>query len=251
MMRCHVPAEAWKQTPLLLAEDESHHLGHVLRLRPGQSVEIFDGQGRVAAAVFQGLQGRRAILEVGEIRQVARGQPQLILAPALLREQRMDWIIQKAVELGADALWPFEAEHAVAHIAAERRAEKQERWRRILRAAAKQSGWPFLPDIAGPGSLADTLARAQDCQAVCLMGSLEPAAPSLPQLLEALRPPAVVVFTGPEGDFSAAEYALLRARGVRAVSFGPQVLRAETAAIFALCTLHYEFRLRRAAGGAP
>ena len=166
--------------------------------------------------------------------------PRRILAQALVREQKMDWLIQKAVELGVDEIWPLQTEYAVVRVRPEAAAKKAERWRAIALAACKQSGNPWLPRIAPVRSLGEALA-GERAGAACY-GALQAGAVPLPEFFGRLRREgcaAVTMFIGPEGDFSPAETEALGAAGVQAVTFGSLVFRVETAAVFVLSALHY------------
>jgi len=173
---------------------------------------------------------------------VAPFAPRRILAQALVREQKMDWLIQKAVELGVHAIWPLQTDHAVVRIRAEEAERKAARWQAIALAACKQSGNPWLPEIALPRKLAEALATLRAAPGAACFGALQEGAVPLPDYFGRLRReecPQVAAFIGPEGDFSPVEVEALLAAGVQPVTFGPIVFRVETAALFILSALQY------------
>ncbi len=241
-MRCFITPSDWTSDEIVLSPDESHHLLHVLRARPGQTVEIFNGSGGAGSAEIRAVAGKRVTVVVRERRSVPRPAVDLSLIQALPREQKMDLIVQKATELGVTSIVPVLSEHAVVRLEAGQAVEKQERWRRIALNAAKQSGVAWLPEIRAPQPLSDFLAARPACDAFLLCSlaeGVEPARDVLQRIRATARSVAVAV--GPEGDFSEGELAAFCAAGALPVSLGRSVLRAETAALYALSILRYEF----------
>jgi 16S rRNA (uracil1498-N3)-methyltransferase len=157
----------------------------------------------------------------------------------------MDDIVRKATELGAARIVPLVTERTQVHLASDRSDRKTEKWQTVALEAAKQCGNPWLPDLAAPIALPAFLTAPTSFD-LKLVASLEPTARSLKPVLDAFtsahgRPPASVLWlVGPEGDFSPAEHASLRAAGFEPITLGPLVLRCETAAIAALSILTYE-----------
>ncbi len=242
-MRCYIRPEEWDRAVLLDAE-ESHHLLHVLRAEPGLRLEVFDGQGRTGSAEFLEAQGKRALIHLLEQRVDQPPLPRLVLYQALTREQRMDLILQKSVELGVQEIVPLATTNCVVRLREDQAEDKRARWEKILLNAAKQSGAAFLPDIAKPCTLPQALARAQGGR--LLIGDLSDKARPLHEVLREAReaPPGEVgILIGPEGDFTPEEREQAIAAGAQPVNLGPHVLRTETAALFALSILRYEFHL--------
>ena len=242
-MRCLIRPEYWMQDEILLDEEESHHLLRVLRIQPGQIVETFDGAGRAGTAEFAGPRGNRAVLRARERRERSDlSGPPITLIQALPREQKMDWIIQKATELGVAAIQPILTANCVARIKEDRADSKLERWRKIALNAAKQSGTPVIPAIEPPLTLKAALADAQQRRSLLLIGALTGPTRPLRDALRAAQPPSsIAMLVGPEGDFTPEEQMEAIEAGACPVSFGSSVLRSETAALFAICCLRYEF----------
>lgn len=240
MIRCYLPSGRWSGAEAELDEDESKHLVSVLRAQAGDRIGILDGQGRQGEADVAVPHKKRTTIRIVTQTLAAPVAPRRILVQALVREQKMDWLIQKAVELGVHEIWPLQTEQAVVRIRPEEAAKKAARWQAIALGACKQSGNPWLPRIAPVRGLGAALADMRG-GAACF-GALQENAVSLRVLFGRLRQencPQVAMFIGPEGDFSAAEVAALLAGGVQPVTFGPGVLRAETAALFILSALQY------------
>ena len=227
---------------MVLDADERHHLVDVLRVAEGSEVTVFDGAGREAVARVDAI--GRAEVQLAMLQQRCHPAPAVAvtLIQAVPREQRMDMILQKATELGAHAIVPVITDHGVVRLRGDDEG-KRERWKKIILNAAKQCGTAWLPTLAPVQSLGEALAALPPggARLVC---SLEPDARPLRDVLQELRakPPArITCIIGPEGDLSAREYAAARQAGARPATFGPLVLRVETAALYALSVLRYEF----------
>ena len=240
MIRCFLPADRWAGETAELEEAESKHLAAAMRARAGDRVGLLDGAGGVGEAEVLEPHRKRTVVRVLSRAQAAPFAPRRILAQALVREQKMDWLIQKAVELGVHEIWPLQTERIVAKVRPEAADKKGGRWEAIALAACKQSGNPWLPRIAPVRPLGEALGALPE-GAACY-GALQEGAVALPEFFGRLRRencPQVAAFIGPEGDFSPAEAEALRAAGVQPVTCGPIVFRVETAALFVLASLQY------------
>jgi 16S rRNA (uracil1498-N3)-methyltransferase len=240
MIRCFLPSDRWLADEAELDEAESKHLVCVLRASAGQRIEILDGLGHLATAEVVAPHKKRTAIRILSRTALPPFAPRRILAQALVREQKMDWLIQKAVELGVHEIWPLQTDQAVVRIRPAEAEKKAARWQAIALSACKQSGNPWMPRIAAVRELSAVLA-ALPPGAACF-GALQENSIPLPAFLSRLRQehcPQVAMFIGPEGDFSAAEIAALRSAGVQPVTFGPIVFRVETAALFILSALQY------------
>ena len=216
-----------------LSNEAARHLQSVLRVRPGDCVEAFDGQGRTRAM---------AVAETGKrsLRLVASGDPvtheppspRVTLFAAPCKSNRMDWLVEKAVELGAWQITAVATERCVVKHVEKR---EPERWRRIAREALRQCGGAWEPEIRCVDFKAfcgEAAAMAQRGGAVWF-GDLQSGTgwkPILPVFEYAWC-------VGPEGDFTEAETAAMREAGALGVSLGPRVLRSETAGVFGLCVI--------------
>jgi 16S rRNA (uracil1498-N3)-methyltransferase len=147
-LRCFVAPAAWQGAVLTVDADEAHHLVNVLRARVGEQVEVFDGAGRTASAQLVATGKRDAELRLIEEKFQPRPAPELALVQALPREATMDFIVQKAVELGAAAIYPVLSERCIVRLKPDQYAEKSARWQRIALNAARQSHAAWLMYIA-------------------------------------------------------------------------------------------------------
>jgi 16S rRNA (uracil1498-N3)-methyltransferase len=218
---------------LELDEPEAHYLGHVLRLKRGDRLAVFNGRGTERDATVESLQRRGAALALGTGRAALPESPlELTLIQALPKSDAMDLIVQKITELGVRTLVPVHTEFSVVKLDAERSERRVEHWRRIARSACEQCGRHRPPHIERPAPLAaaiEALPAATDRLA------LEPfATRALAELAAPSR--GLVVAIGPEGGFAAADRQRLDAAKFASVTLGPRVLRAETAAV-AVCAV--------------
>jgi 16S rRNA (uracil1498-N3)-methyltransferase len=200
----------------------------VLRLKPGDALRVFSGDGREYDATFEGAEGRRAAIRVGA---VCRQQPpsplQLELFCGLVRANRFDTVVEKATEAGADVIVPLLSEHSAR--GDEPSEARHDRWERIAIEAAEQCGRLYLPLLQPPARFDDAIARHGGASLLCHPGG-EPWSLAISLLPSRGR---LAVFVGPEGGFSDAEVAAARRAGAIVAAIAPHVLRTETAAIVA------------------
>ncbi len=221
-----LPAEPAAGLELALAGPIGHQIGRVLRLRSGDRVVILDGRGGAWEAVLAGVAGPTALARIAGPGTCAAEPPIAVtLFAAVLKGERQDWLVQKAVELGVARIQPILCARSVARPG----ADKVERWARIAREAAEQSERGIVPPVAEPIPL--ETARWGGDAIVCTERDGRPLAEVVQQ------PRAVAIFIGPEGGWEPGEISLLLGRGAKPASLGPRILRAETAALAALAIL--------------
>jgi 16S rRNA (uracil1498-N3)-methyltransferase len=229
--RLHLPPERIGATRAELTEEARHYLRDVLRLAPGDPVELFDGRGGAwATAIEPGFAG----LALGPRRQQAAAGLAISLLFALSKGEKGDLVVEKATELGVARLVPWSAERSVVKLDAGKGLERAERWRRIAAAAARQCGRSEVPAVEPPVALAAALgAVGAGHRLVVLHG---PGGAPLADLgLEGA--PGVALVVGPEGGLTDRELAACRQAGALLGTLGPRTLRAETAAIAGLAAL--------------
>ena len=237
MARFYLPPNAWLTEPAL-SGDEARHLAQVLRMKPGDSVIVFDGHGRRASAEILSISRDRVPLKLGEILPSRPPQPAITLAQAIPKGKNMDLIVQKSVELGIAAIQPLVTRHTVVQPG----DGKSEKWRRNALEACKQCGQDTLPEIAEPLAFDRWISSQAAAPGLKLIASLAPGARPLRTVLrENPATTAAAMLIGPEGDFSAEETTAALAAGFLPISLGSIVLRVETATLFCLSALRYEF----------
>jgi 16S rRNA (uracil1498-N3)-methyltransferase len=213
-----------------LPEAAAHHAVRVLRLRDGDHVALFDGRGGEYDARLS-VPGRGAVAaHTGPHRDIERESPlRVVLVQAVSSSDKMDFTVQKAVELGVAAIQPVLGERAVVRLNEERGEKKLAHWRRIAIAACEQCGRNRIPEIAAPVAL--DRYRAPEGSKILL-------SPAATRKLSALAAGPLTLAAGPEAGFSDAEERLLERAGFVPASLGPRTLRTETAALAALAALN-------------
>jgi 16S rRNA (uracil1498-N3)-methyltransferase len=216
-----------------LAGDDARHLTRVLRVEPGQQYEISDNRSVYLAEVEFASKDRVGFRVLAPIER-AEPRLRLTLLVALIKFERFEWMLEKTTELGAVAIIPVIAERCEKGL--DRAAAKRlERWRRIVLESAQQSRRPRLPSVEEARRFRAALDAPADHRYLL---DEEPGAPDLLHVVPPVRPPATVAaLIGPEGGWTEAERVHAKASGWTAVSAGPHVLRAETAAMAAAAIL--------------
>lgn len=229
MHRFYVPAECLAGDLAELPADVAQQVTRVLRLRPGAWVILFSGDGSQTEAVLEEVAPRAVTARLLErVTPDVELPAELHVAVAVLKGEKLDWVVQKLTEIGAARISLLRTERTVVAAGEERWPRRLERFRRIAQEAVEQSGRVRLPRIQEPAPLSEFLQR--DAAGTRLI--LDPLAG--PDLIAAVQPGApVTLLIGPEGGFSPAELDAARGAGFQGVRLGRRVLRAETAAIAA------------------
>lgn len=243
MPRFHCPAPLQTGLTLDLPEGAARHV-QVLRLQPGDAITLFNGEpsgdqtGEFAATVTQ-IGRSRVQVVVGEFVAVSReALREVHLVVGMPANDRMDWLIEKATELGVRSVCPVMTERSVLRLSGERAEKKVAHWRSVAISASEQCGGNRVPMVHPVHTLPSYLALPGASGALRLLLSLQTDSTRLHQRISQVSPPCpMVLLSGPEGGLSASEESLARAAGFHAVSLGPRVLRAETAALAALASL--------------
>lgn len=232
--RIPVEVELAEGATLELAGDDAHHLLRVLRLSDGAAVRLFNGAPGDWHGTLAVGPRRRAWVRVErfEARPVEPAL-QVTLVQGIARGQRMDYMLQKSVELGVSAVVPVVMERTQAAPAGERIAKKARHWRGVIAAAAAQAGRTRMPALAPQTGFRDWLAHADPDDHPHVL--LDPDASAGPAGLSA--PQRLTLLAGPEGGFAPAERETAYAAGCTGMRLGPRVLRTETAAVAALAAL--------------
>ena len=210
----------------------ARHLREALRVREGDPVVLFNGRGGEYDGTVVGVQRTAVTVRVDAFSDVDRESPLRVrLAQGISRGERMDFTIQKAVELGVGALAPLATERSTVRLDEARARKRMEHWQGIVRHAAEQSGRTRLPALEPVQELSQLLAGPQEAGRFML----DPAAKLT--FGEISLPHEVCLAIGPEGGFSPAERLHLEAAGFTRIRLGPRTLRTETAALVALSIL--------------
>lgn len=239
-IRLHVPQPLHSGELVELPTEVVRHVRQVLRLRDGADVVLFDGRGGEFAAQLQAAGRAGMLARIGEHRAIERESPLgITLLQGVARGERMDFVVQKATELGVRRIVPVMTARCVVQLGAERADRRREHWLAVAASACEQCGRNRLPLIGEPLTLAAALNASTDA----LRWLLEPDAGTT--LREALAEGAaggpsardITLLIGPEGGLEPQEQQLALQAGFRAVRFGPRILRTETAALATIAAL--------------
>jgi 16S rRNA (uracil1498-N3)-methyltransferase len=209
-------------------------------MKAGARIELFDGEGRSVDAEVVAVHRDEMILKLSDRpRKDSAPKTEIVLAPSLIRWEKMKVVLQKGVELGVSRIWPFESDRSVAQSNDASPEVFIERARRVLIEAMKQSGENRLPEIAAPSRLEQTLARAHPGWLKLFLWEGESAA-TFREIAESVSDPGgVVIAVGPEGGFTEEEAGMARSMGFTVAGLGRRILRAETASIAAVAIAQY------------
>jgi len=227
---------------VILEDSPARHLTQVLRLKPGAEITLFNGDGHDYSARLDAVSRRVTSAMVDQRLEPAEAPTplQIHLAIGISKGERMDFAIQKAVELGVAYITPLITERCMVRLPGERQEKRLQHWRQVIISACEQSGRRHIPALNPVTSLTDWLQSRSTKSGILLDHRAE-------HTLHELDPPAgeVTLLIGPEGGLSADERDLARSTGFNSVRMGPRVMRTETAplaAIAAIQTLWGDFR---------
>jgi 16S rRNA (uracil1498-N3)-methyltransferase len=221
-----------------------HHL-RVRRISEGEVIPIFDGQGQIASATLIRLSSKSGELAIAKVQQDIQSEPPygITLVQGLAGGDKMDWVIEKAVETGTSRIVPLQCERSVIKLTRNSDGDRAQKrlihWRAITQAACEQCERTVLPLVEPVQAIADYLANA-DAE---LKGALKLIFctgdhSSLAKTIAPLPAQHVILLIGPEGGFTPEEIGLAMKEGFQAVSLGKRILRTETAGIAAISTIH-------------
>ena len=234
---------ALNKTVVAIEGPEVRHIKNVLRLKPGDPIRLFDGQGFEYEADIQRLLAGRVEVRIKNQFQATTESPlQITVAQALLKEKKMDRLLRHLCELGITHWVPFLSERSVPKPDPGRFAAREGRWKKILKESCKQCKRARLPAIIKTMTLEEMMDYGQDCDLKIIFW--ENAKMTLDSLVSPWRKRAlrkILLILGPEGGFSKAEIKKAETDGCLVAGLGPRILRAETATIAACALIQYLF----------
>lgn len=237
LSRIYFPEEIPAHGRCQLPPAQAHHVAHVLRLRAGDALTLFDGRGREYVAVITHVTKSTVTLDVADGRSVDRESPLAVtLAQGVSSAERMDYTVQKAVELGVMIIQPLQTQRSVVRLDAERARKRGAHWQSIAVSACEQCGRNRIPEVRSVMVLRDWLGQRAPAAEGELRVLLSPRAT---RALGALPAPGagVTLIAGPEAGLTAEEQQDAERAGFVAVRLGPRILRTETAALAALSAM--------------
>lgn len=232
--RIYLPTALTVGAPVPLNEAAFNHAIRVLRLKPGDPLIVFNGEGGEYRAILKNVTRREAAARVDEfVPREAESPMEITLAQGISKGERMDYTLQKAVELGVSVIMPLFTERSVVNLSRERLDKRLQHWRGVVIGACEQSGRNRLPSVLAPLELRTWL------QGKLELGLRLVLDPMAEQGLTSLAPPGrtITLLIGPEGGLSPEEIALTEMTGFSRIRLGPRVMRTETAGIAALAAV--------------
>jgi len=240
LSRFYLPSPAWQPDTLTLTGDEAAHCARVLRRQVGDAVEVFDGAGRVARAEITTVSKSSVSLRTLSEEYTSPLAPRIHLLPAMIKAEPFEWLLEKAVELGAASILPIVTERTIVHLGGDHLEKKMTRWQRHMIESAKQCHTPFITRLEKPQPLPQAIADLPS-SSLKIIPALSEHSRTLHQVSGGLPSPTdAYLLIGPEGDFTPSEETLAQELGFIPVTLGPLILRAETAAISTLAVLRHE-----------
>jgi 16S rRNA (uracil1498-N3)-methyltransferase len=227
--------------PLITVSGEDvRHIGAVLRMKTGDELLLCDGQGTEYSVKIAHVDRSEIKAEIVSKTWREIAYPRVTLGQGLPKSDKMDWIAQKATELGVATIAPLITERTIVKIKDEEK--RVSRWQKICREAAMQSGRPDIPNVEAIRTFTDFLRAPNPGHGTLLLLPWEEGTAPIKEVLR--KNPdidQIIVLIGPEGGFSATEATSAKERGFHRVSLGPNILRTETAAIAVLSMIGYEY----------
>ena len=236
MPRFYLAPNNWTESPFLEG-DEAKHLAQVLRIQSGATITVFDGLGNFAEARVLSVSKQRIDLMLELAESKSSPLPEITLAQAIPKGKNMDWIVQKAVELGVSKIQPLVTRNTIVSPG----DEKAEKWRRTALEACKQCAQFTIPVIAEPISF-DTWIKSPDPSELKIIASLADNPKNFRETLAAYPEiESVTILIGPEGDLTQQETEAALDTDFIPVTLGDLVLRVETATLFCLSAIRFQY----------
>ena len=222
----------------VLTGEDAVHVSRSLRMTIGETLTLCDGTGNDYLCTITAINSQEVTLRVDST-EPSRGEPdvEVLLFQGLPKSDKMDWIVQKSVELGVSSVIPFAASRSISRPDEKSAGKKADRWQKIASEAAMQSQRGKLPQVHAVSSFSAALNLAKTCDRilVCYEGGGE----TLRSILSAQKPERIAVFIGPEGGFERSEVEAIEAIGGKRVTLGSRILRTETAPLAALSAIMF------------
>ena len=231
---------------IIIRGGDVNHIRNVLRMRTADGLSVSDGQGRDYYCHIEQMDPEKICLRIDNSWDSYVDLPvRLTLFQGIPKGDKMDWIVQKAVELGAHAVVPFSAKRSIVKLDEKKAKKKQERWQAIAKGAAEQSGRSRIPEVRQVTTFAGALDAASDLDVILIPYELEDGMEKTARTIENIAPgQSVGIFIGPEGGFEETEVEQAKERGAQPVTLGKRILRTETAGLTTLSILMYHLESR-------
>lgn len=246
MQHFFVPPSQVEKTEIIILGSDVNHMKNVLRMKPGEEVTISDGNNcrylcRVIGYESDTKKDAKAVLEIIERESVdTELSSKIFLFQGLPKQDKMELIIQKAVELGVYQVVPVETKRAVVKLDEKKARKKAERWQEIAKSAAKQAGRGIIPEVTDVFSWKKALEYADNLDVILIPYELADGMSETKAVIESINPgQSVGIFIGPEGGFEKEEVEQAIVSGAKVITLGKRILRTETAGITTLSVLMF------------
>ena len=224
-----------------VAGEEAHHIADVMRLKVKDEVVTFDGTGKEYIGVIKEAGKKSIVIEVTEIREAAKTRaPKITLIQAIPKREKIEYLIEKATELGVGTIMPVLTERTIPDWDPDKKISRVVRWRKIAREASKQCGRLDIPKIPDIAQFSD-LINDETLSGLKLIAALQDGTEPIRSALKDFKGDDIYIAIGPEGDFTPGEVKGASGRGFKPVSLGFRVLKSDTAGLFALSAIGYEY----------
>jgi 16S rRNA (uracil1498-N3)-methyltransferase len=240
MSRFYVRPEDVNGDEIRVSKEEAHHIIDVMRMLPGDTIVAFDGTGKEYTGKILNTAKDNLRIKIEKTHEIGlENKVYVTLAQALPKRAQMDFIVEKATELGVDEIIPLVTERTIVHLPKEKREKKRKHWQDIAINAAKQCGRLDIPRVLPSIKFSEILEGTKRYD-LSILACLHKGTKPIKEMIANFKGKRILVMIGPEGDFTPLEIESARSLGVKLVSFGRLVLRVDTAALFILSVLHYE-----------
>lgn len=222
---------------LTISSDDSYHIVKVMRMKVNDKIEVVCNQNEYLCQIVA-IEDSVKCKVISSFVEKKRRIPKVAIAQSLVKEQKMDYILQKATELGVDEIIPIYTERSIVKLE-KKEDKKKERWKKVLKEASEQSKRVEIPNLENVISLKELLNKKYDFKFIC---SVNEKTKTIKSVLSKVDISDTILFViGPEGGLSSKEEEMLLLNGFETVSLGSNVLRTETASSFVLSAISYEF----------
>ena len=241
MSRFFIPRDSVKGNIISVTGEEAHHIADVMRLKVKDKVVTFDGTGKEYIGVIKEVGKKSIVIDVTDTREAPKTlAPRVTLIQAIPKREKIEYLIEKATELGVDSIVPVFTERTIPNWDEEKRASHVIRWRKIAREASKQCGRLDIPKVPEIAQFSNIIID-EKLSGLKLIAALADDTEPIRRALKDFKGDQIIVAIGPEGDFTPDEVKSAVERGFISVSLGFRVLKSDTAGLFALSVIDYEY----------
>ncbi len=241
MSRFYAPKKNIKGNLIYIDGQEARHILNVMRLNVNDKVTVFDGSGKEYAGFIKTTRPKSLTVEIIQTK-IPKPEklPTITLAQSIPKKQKMDYIIEKSTELGINNIIPIISERVTVRLNGEKAVDRVERWQKIAFEASKQCGRTDVPKINTIQKFYNAIDNISDYD-LSFMACLSDDTIPLREAISEFKRGRIIVFIGPEGDFTPEEIQMAKDANCKFVSLGNRVLKSDTAGLYVLSALNYEF----------